>query len=146
MNESQRTQRRAGRVLGVVAITGLIALFGAPRDARAGVDVVRMEGVIGDASTPGAVKQLTLAIGTKSVPFSVLSAQKVSGAPAQAPEIFSALGPGPPPVRVEGRDTATEKITSAAPGTRATIVGNFDAGNAFLTLMDVEIGKSAGAE
>jgi hypothetical protein len=116
------------------------------RDAAAGIDLVRMEGVIGTQNAPGSVAQLTLAIGAKSIPFSVLTAQRISGMPASAPEIFSALGPGPPPLRVEGRDVMIGKLVDAPADTRVTITGNLDVGNAFLTLMDVEIGKSAGAQ
>ena len=94
--------------------------------------------MIGQSGLPDSVGDLTLAIGDKSLPYCVLKAQKISGSPATGPEIFSALGPGPPPLRVEGRDAAVAKITGASPGTRLVITGNLNAGNAFLTLMDVE--------
>jgi hypothetical protein len=100
----------------------------------------------GDARNDHPTLRPRHARGAKSVPLSVSSAQRISGVPASAPEIFSALGPGPPPIRVEGRDEATRKLTEAAPGTKVTITGNLDAGNAFLTLMEVEVAKSAGAE
>lgn len=104
----------------------------------AGLDVVRFDGIVGEKGVSGSVGDLTLAIGDKSVAYSVLQAQKMTGNPATGPEIFSALGPGPPPLRVEGRDGAVAKITGARPGTRLTITGNLNAGNSFLTLMDVE--------
>jgi hypothetical protein len=106
--------------------------------ALAGIDVVRFDGIIGETGVSGSVGDLTLAIGDKSVPYSVLQAQKMTGNPAMGPEIFSALGPGPPPLRVEGRDAVVAKITGAKPGTRLVITGNLNAGNAFLTLMSVE--------
>ena len=105
---------------------------------RAGFDVVRFEGVIGQSGLADSVGDLTLAIGDKSLSYCVLKAQKISGSPATGPEIFSALGPGPPPLRVEGRDATVAKITGASPGTRLVITGNLNAGNAFLTLMDVD--------
>lgn len=104
----------------------------------AGFDVVRFEGIIGETGVPSSVGDLTLAIGDKTVSYSVLQAQKMTGNPAMGPEIFSALGPGPPPLRVEGREAAVAKITGATPGTRLVITGNLNAGNAFLTLMSVE--------
>lgn len=108
----------------------------------AGIDVVRFDGIIGETGVPSSVGDLTLAIGDKSVPYSVLQAQKMTGNPAMGPEIFSALGPGPPPLRVEGREETVAKITGATPGTRLMITGNLNAGNAFLTLMSVEVAPS----
>ena len=128
----------------IVAALTVFALV--PATTVAGIDLVRMEGIVRTPNAPGSVAQLTLAIGTESVPFSVLTAQKISGNPAMAPEIFSALGPGPPPVRVEGRDEMLKKITGAEPGTRLTITGNLNAGSAFLTLMEVSTDASAGAK
>lgn len=109
-----------------------------PARSAAAFDVVRFDGVVGETRVPRSVGDLTLAIGARSIPYSVLGAQKVTGNPATAPEIFSALGPGPPPLRVEGRDATVAKITDAPPGTRLVIIGNLDLANAFLTLMDVE--------
>lgn len=106
--------------------------------ARAGIDVVRFDGIIGETGLPGSVGDLTLAIGDKSVSYCALRAQKMTGDPATGPEIFSALGPGPPPLRIEGRDAVVAKITGAKPGTRLVITGNLNAGNAFLTLMSVD--------
>lgn len=117
-------------------VTAAITLAAAP--SAAGFDVVRFDGIVGETRVPRSVGDLTLAIGAKSIPYSVLGAQKVTGVPATAPEIFSALGPGPPPLRVEGRDATVAKITDAKPGTRLVITGNLDVANAFLTLMDVE--------
>jgi len=131
--------------LGYLAML-LLVVTAARSTAYAGIDLVRIEGVLGVSNAPGSVAQLTLAVGAKSVLLSVSSAQRISGMPASAPEIFSALGPGPPPIRVEGRDAATQKLTGAATGTTVTITGNLDAGNAFLTLMEVDVGKSAGAQ
>lgn len=124
----------------------LVVVAAASSTAHAGIDLVRIQGVLGVSNAPGSVAQLTLAVGAQSVRLSVSSAQRISGMPASAPEIFSALGPGPPPIRVEGRDEATQKLTGAAAGTTVTITGNLDAGNAFLTLLEVDVGKSAGAE
>lgn len=111
-----------------------------------GFDLVRIQGVLGETSAPGSVAQLTLAVGAKSIPLSVSSAQRISGPPAMAPEIVSALGPGPPPIRVEGRADVTKKLTDAPAGTRVTITGDLDTANAFLTLMEVDRGNSAGAQ
>jgi hypothetical protein len=131
---------------GLALVVATLALITVPAPTVAGIDLVRMEGVVRTSSAPGSVAQLTLAIGTESVPFSVLTAQKISGNPAMAPEIFSALGPGPPPLRIEGRDEMTKKITGAEPGTRLTITGNLNAGSAFFTLMEVSTDASAGAQ
>lgn len=140
-----RRSVRATRAPRYLAAT-LLAVAIACSPAHAGIDLVRIDGVLGETNAAGSVAQLTLAIGAKSVPLSVSSAQRISGIPASAPEIFSALGPGPPPIRVEGRDETTQKLTGAAPGTKVTITGNLDAGNAFLTLLEVEVVKSPGAE
>ncbi|MBY0277153.1 hypothetical protein K2Z84_17605 [Candidatus Binatia bacterium] len=125
------------RALGVVIALSAAIFISHAAPSFAGFDVVRFDGVIGESAVPGSVGDLTLAIGAKSIPYSVLAAQKMTGNPAMAPEIFSALGPGPPPLRVEGRDGAIAKITGAKPGTRLTITGNLNAGSSFLTLMDV---------
>jgi hypothetical protein len=140
---SRRGSRVARTLVCLVTLVGAVAAIPA---RAAGIDLVRMEGVLGQQNAPGSVAQLTLALGDKSVAFSVSSAQRISGQPATAPEIFSALGPGPPPLRVEGRKGMTKKLSDAPPGTRATIIGNLDAATAFLTLMDVVLEKSAGAE
>jgi len=134
---------RLGYVVLAVALASVVV---APAVARAGFSLVRMQGVLGATNVPGNVGQLTLAIGDKSIPFSVLSAQKISGDPAMAPEIFSALGPGPPPIRVEGRKGMTKKLVGAPSGTRVTIVGNLNTATPLWTLMDVVVDKSAGAQ
>lgn len=115
-----------------------LACLGHATPSVAGFDVVRFDGIVGESGLKDSVGDLTLAIGDKSIAYCVLKAQKISGNPATGPEIFSALGPGPPPLRVEGRDATVAKITGAKPGTRLVITGNLNAGNAFLTLMDVE--------
>lgn len=139
----QRGSRSARALLYAAATTLLVTTMGYAVRAS-GIDLVRMDGVLGETSAPGSVAQLTLAVGTKSIPLSVTRAQRISGVPASAPEIFSALGPGPPPVRVEGREAMTKKLTDAPVGTRVTITGNLDVANAFLTLMEVD--DSAGAQ
>ena len=131
-----RHRARVGAYAVGTIVATLIALV--PLPGHAGFDVVRFDGIVGQTGVPDSIGDLRLAIGTKSVPYSVLRAQKVTGNPATGPEIFSALGPGPPPLRVEGRDATVARITDAKPGTRLTITGNLDAANAFLTLMDVE--------
>jgi len=148
MSLAHATNRRTRFIALALPLYGALVLAAwlmPAQEATAGIDLVRMEGVLGVQNAPGNVAQLTLAIGTKSVALSVVTAQRISGAPAMAPEIFSALGPGPPPIRVEGRDEMTAKIVDAPAGTQVTITGNLDAGNAFLTLMEVELSKSAGA-
>jgi hypothetical protein len=137
MNDPRPTGHRA-RVCALAALLFIAACLSRATPCLAGFDVVRFDGIIGESGASGSVGDLTLAIGDKSVPYCVLQAQKISGNPATGPEIFSALGPGPPPLRVEGRDATVAKITGAKPGTRLVITGNLDAGNAFLTLMDVE--------
>lgn len=127
----QRLSAVALALCAVLAASGTTPCF-------AGFDVVRFDGIVGETAVTGSVGDLTLAIGKQSFAYSVLGAQKMTGNPATAPEIFSALGPGPPPLRVEGRAGAIARITGAKPGTRLTITGNLDAGNSFLTLMDVE--------
>jgi hypothetical protein len=131
-----RTWDQRAAVVALAVCAALIASRATP--CRAGFDVVRFDGVIGATGVANSVGVLTLAIGDKSVPYSVLSAQKISGDPAMAPEIFSALGPGPPPIRIQGREGMVAKITGATPGSRLTITGNLNAGNALLTLMQVE--------
>lgn len=125
------------RALGIALALSAVILLGRPAPSFAGFDVVRFDGIIGETAVPGSVGDLTLAIGARSIPYSVLAAQKMTGNPAMAPEIFSALGPGPPPLRVEGRDGTIAKITEAKAGTRLTITGNLNVGSSFLTLMDV---------
>jgi hypothetical protein len=129
-------------VVALAIVSGVLA----PRSATAGISLVRMTGVLGAQNAPGNVGQLTLAIGAKSVPFSVLSAQRISGNPAMAPEIFSSLGPGPPPIRVQGRAGMTKKLIGSPAGTHVTIVGNLNPGTPLWTLMDVVVDKSAGAQ
>jgi len=140
---TRRTSRpRAGRYLAVL----LFAVCVWPPAHADAFDLVRIDGVLGETKAAGSVAQLTLALGTRSIPLSVSSAQRISGPPASAPEIVSALGPGPPPIRVEGRDDVTKKLTDTPPGTRVTITGNLDTANAFLTLMEVGVPGSAGAK
>jgi hypothetical protein len=136
--------RTVTRALTVSAFV-LAALALSPGTSDA-IDLVRMEGLVRTPDAPGNVASLTLAIGDQSVPFSVLKAQKMSGNPATGPEIFSALGPGPPPLRIEGSDALVKQITDAKAGTRLTLTGNLDTANAFMTLMEVSAEPSAGAE
>jgi len=123
----------------------LAALHG--REARAqGVNLVRLEGVLGVQNAPGNIVQITLAIGAKSVPYSVTAAQRVSGEPMNGPGILLALGPGPPPLRIEGPDAMVKELLTAPAGSRAVITGSLQVGMAFLTLMSAEITPSAGAQ
>lgn len=135
LHRSRHPRRPGAYVLGALLVAALTLT---PAPGVAGLDVVRFDGIVGETGVARSVGDLTLAIGAKSISYSVLGARKVTGAPATAPEIFSALGPGPPPLRVEGRDATVAKITDAKPGTRLVITGNLDVANAFLTLMDVE--------
>jgi hypothetical protein len=138
-------RRRAA--LGVAAAAlAIVAAYETARGpvARAGgVDLVRLDGILGTNDAPGTIVQTTLAIGSKSVPFSVLAAQRISGDPFNGPGVLLALGPGPPPIRIEGRDETVGRLMSAPPGTRAVLVGNLQVGMALLTLMSVEITPSA---
>jgi hypothetical protein len=137
---------RVDRIRTLLLVLAFAAALLAPAAARAQISLVRMQGVLGGDKVPGSFGTLTLSIGTKNVPFHVLSAQKISGSPAMAPEIFSALGPGPPPVRVQGRKGMTKKILSAPPGTHMTITGNLNFATPMWTLMQVSPDKSAGTQ
>lgn len=130
----------------VVAALALASVVCAPRAANAQVNLVRMTGILGAQNAPGSAGQVTLAIGEKNIPFSVLSAQRISGDPAMAPEILSALGPGPPPIRVQGRRAMTKKLTAAPSGAKVTITGNLNAATPLWVLMEVTVDKSAGAQ
>jgi hypothetical protein len=150
IDRTTRTVARARSALRLVSraavAIGIATVLLAPASAVAGISLVRMQGVIGTPDAPGSVGQVTLAIGTKSIPFNVISAQKISGEPAMAPEILSALGPGPPPIRVEGSDGTTKKLVDAPAGSQVTITGNLNFGTPLLTLMQVEVAESAGAK
>ncbi|HEY8515672.1 MAG TPA: hypothetical protein VIS07_09180 [Candidatus Binatia bacterium] len=133
--------RRTARTLLALLLLPLALIAGAPwpSPAQAGVDLVRLEGVLRETNPPGTMVQTTLAVGDQSIPFAVYAARRISGDPFEGPGVLLALGPGPPPIRVEGRDETVGQLTSAAPGTRVSLTGSLNVGSAFLTLMSVEV-------
>lgn len=124
----------------------LLLAAASPREVSAGTSLVRLDGVLGVENAPGNIVQATLAIGAKSIPFSVLAAQRISGEPFEGPGVLLALGPGPPPIRVEGRPETVEKLLDAPKGARAVITGTLGLGMATLTLMSAEITPSAASQ
>ncbi|MEW6267945.1 MAG: hypothetical protein AB1689_01445 [Thermodesulfobacteriota bacterium] len=134
--------RRAA--LALLALTLLAsAQLARPPAVRAGIDLVRLDGVLGVTNPPGTMVQTTLSIGAKSVPFAALKAERISGDPFEGPGVLLALGPGPPPIRVEGRSETIDQLVSAPAGTRVVLIGNLNVGPALLTLMSVEVMPSA---
>src|SRR5690606_36058401 len=90
LHRSRHPRRPGAYVLGALLVAALTLT---PAPGVAGLDVVRFDGIVGETGVARSVGDLTLAIGAKSISYSVLGARKVTGAPATAPEIFSALGP-----------------------------------------------------
>lgn len=117
-----------------------------PAQVVAGVNLVRLEGVLGETNVPGNMLQSTLIVGMKHLPFSVLAAQRLSGDPMNGPGILLATGTDQPVIRLVGRTELLRTVLDAPAGTRAVLVGNFSPGQSYLTLMTVELPESTGAK
>jgi hypothetical protein len=141
-----RARSRAvfGGVAGAVALA--LSLLDAPPAAGIGggapfgINLVRLEGVLGAERAPGHIMQTLLLVGERQIPFSVVRAQRLSGAPENGVGILLPMGPGEPRIRVVGESAFIKPIESAPAGQSVTIIGNLIVGMRYLELMGVDLG------
>src|SRR5262245_52537931 len=124
--------------LAAFAVASFLAMAAAPdRGACVGApNVVALTGIVGVDADSAAIGHLRLVHGGRSIPFAVVSARRVTGAPAQGPEVLQRLGPGVPQIRVVGTDKALAPLLDAKSGTTIELRGLLDDGTRYLQLLD----------
>ncbi|HZR81953.1 MAG TPA: hypothetical protein VFD92_12715 [Candidatus Binatia bacterium] len=143
------------RALALSAAAGLLAVLAAldPPAARAGIgagpgfgiNLVRLRGVLGADRAPGHIMQTSLLVGDKTIPFSVVSAERISGVPEDGVGVLLPMGPGQPQIRAVGEPAFIKPLEDAPPGTEVTIIGNLITGMRYLELLGVDLPPSAGS-
>jgi hypothetical protein len=141
----RRTMRpRAPALLALSALYVLGAMappVDAARDRCIGSpNVVQLRGIVGVDSESAAIGQLRLVHGDRSIPFAVVSAQRLTGEPAEGVEVLQRLGPGTPTIRVVGTAKTLAPLLDAKSGTTVDIRGLLDDADRYLQLLE------AGAE
>jgi hypothetical protein len=125
------------RAVGLLASLSLAIAATAPSSGGVGMpNVVLLAGVVGVDHESAAIGQLRLMHGDRSIPFAVVSAQRLTGRPAPGVEILQRLGPGVPQVRVVGTPKALAPLLEAKPGSRIELRGVLDDANRYLQLLD----------
>jgi hypothetical protein len=90
--------------------------------------------------------QTILLVGSKEIPFSVVSAQRLSGAPENGVGVLLPMGPGQPRIRAVGDDTFLRPLAAAPAGTEVTIIGNLMVGMRYLEILGLDLPPSTGAQ
>jgi len=124
--------------LTAVAVASFLAIAATPdRGACVGTpNVVVLKGVVGGDAESGAIGKLHLVHGDRSIPFAVVSAQRVTGGPAEGVEVLKRLGPGVPQIRVVGTDAVLAPLLEAKSGTMLQLRGLLDDGTRYLQLLE----------
>ena len=111
-----------------------------------GINLVRLEGVLGVRDAPTSLMDVTLLVGRREIPFSVLSARRMSGPPENGVGVLLPLGSSQPNIRLMGEPTFVDPIATAPPGTTVTLLGNLRIPTSVLELMGVDLPPSTGAK
>jgi hypothetical protein len=101
-------------------------------------NVIAFRGIVGVDDESAAIGQLRLLHGDRTIPFAVVSAQRLSGAPAEGVEILQRLGPGVPRLRVVGSPRTLAPLLDAKPGATVELRGVLDDANRYFQLLDAE--------
>jgi hypothetical protein len=149
--------RRSARRLALVVAAGLLGLgvagaldarrasAGIGAGAGSGINLVRLTGVLGVDRAPDHIMQTVLLIGDRQIPFSVTSAQRMSGAPENGVGVLMPMGPGQPHIQVVGESAFVKPLAASPPGTPVTIIGNLITGMRYLELLGVDLPPSTGS-
>jgi hypothetical protein len=126
-----------------LAALALAAALASPASARPGAcvgapNVVSLKGVVGVDDETAAIGQLRLVHGDRSIPFAVVSAQRLTGGPAEDLQVLQRLGPGVPQIRVVGTPKTLAPLLEAKPGTTVELRGVLDDANRYMQLLDAE--------
>jgi hypothetical protein len=135
----------AAAALAVAAVDRAPARAGVGGGAAFGINLVRLVGVLGVDRAPNHIMETILLAGKREIPFSVIEAQKMSGAPQNGVGVLMPMGPGVPRIRVVGESAFLKPIENALPGTQVTIVGNLITGMRYLELMGVDLPPTTGS-
>lgn len=135
-----RRPTRTRATLALALLGGLSGLIlASPGAAIGSPNVVQLRGVIGVDAESAAIGQLRLVHGDQSIPFAVVSAERVTGAPAEGPEVLQRLGPGTPPIQVVGDPKTLAPLLDAKTGTKLQIRGLLDDADRFLQLLEAKV-------
>ena len=109
-------------------------------------NVVLLKGVVGAEADTAAIGQLRLLHGDRSIPFAVISAQRLTGPPTPAVQILQRLGPGVPQLRVVGTEKALAPLLEAKSGSTVELRGVLDEADRFFQLLDAEAPAPQGVD
>ena len=138
---------RALRAFAFLASASLaIAATARPASGVGMPNVVLLKGVVGVDAESAAIGQLRLLHGDRSIPFAVISAQRLTGAPAPSVQILQRLGPGVPQVRVVGTPQTLAPLLEAKSGSTIELRGVLDDANRYLQLLDAEAPPAKGTD
>ena len=119
---------------------------GAAIGGGVGVNLVRLVGVLGVKHSPQAIMRSTLLIGEKKIPFSIHSARRISGVPANGVGVLLPIGNSQPTLRLIGESSFLHPIEQAPAGTVMTLIGNLNTSNSYIEVMGVDLPPSTGAQ
>jgi hypothetical protein len=112
----------------------------------AGINLVRMEGVLGVKHSPQAIMRSTLLLGEKRIPFSIHSVRRISGVPENGVGVLLPIGSSRPTLRLVGEPSFLDPIEAASPGTGMTLIGDLNYANSYIVVMGVDLPPSTRAE
>lgn len=134
------TVSRGSRALLGSVLLGLCCALAAPvlgAPCIGAPNVVELSGVV-DRSDAGAVGEVRLVAGGRTIAFAVLNARRLGGLPADAVQILERLGPGIPKIQVVGTSELLAPLLAAKPGETVVLRGVLDDANRYLQLLDAK--------
>ena len=109
-------------------------------------DAVRPSKALDVKHSPTEIMGSTLLIGEKKIPFSIQSAERISGVPEDGVGVLLPIGTSHPTLRLIGEPSFLHPIAAAPAGTTVTLIGNLNTADSYIELMGVDLPPSAGAQ
>jgi hypothetical protein len=125
-----------GLPLALVVSCALVASAEAREACIGSPNIVQLRGVVGVDSESAALGQLRLVHGERSIPFAVVSAQRVTGDPAEGVEVLKRLGPGTPRLLVVGAADTLAPLLDAKTGTKVDLRGVLDDADRYFQVLE----------
>jgi len=151
MASMRRTEPRLRWIAGAILLAALAAgsasrSFAIGGGVGAGINLVRLEGILGVKHSPLGIMRSTLLIGEKKIPFSITSVRRISGVPANGVGVLLPIGTSQPTLRLIGEPEFLHPIESATAGTGMTLIGNLNVAHSYIEVLGVDLPPSTRAE